>query len=230
MTTSKTVTLGELRVAQQRDHKRIEKKDVGLYTITRTSEPIDIANLARDLAPGESATMVDEPLSRVKEWLNNIAANVAAIRSDNNQTESVKLFAERCSIPATRLLQLLNQMGPDSIHTAQFVGQAIEISAELADEWQSLKVNATLEKPVSRYRSSTEAALANTAKNNDKKKADAEQKAVAVFDKWKDNPSRRESLNVLTRPEQVKKFLKVGRPADRVARRLRAMLKDGRIK
>jgi len=116
------------------------------------------------------------------------------------------------------------------MHSAQFVGQAIEISAELADEWQSLRVNATLEKPVSRYRSSTEAALANTAKNNDKMKADADQKAVAAFDKWKDSPSRSRSLTALTRAEQVKKFLKVGKPPDRMARRLRMMLNDGRIK
>jgi hypothetical protein len=231
-------------------------KTIGLYEIVSTPGSVPVT-IPEDIAPPQTADearaahrkslearwragasnakdllgpIMNNPLPRVREWLGNILTNIGTIRGDPRQPESVKAFAERCSTAATRLLDLLKQMQDNSTHSAQFVAQGMEIAAELADEWHSLQVSASLEKPILRYRSSANTALANTAKHNAEMKADADQNAVAAFDAWKDNARRRDSLAPLLRPEQVKKYLKVGKPLDRVARRLRAMLKDGRIK
>jgi hypothetical protein len=209
--------------------KRTETTSVGLYKVTRTSEPLTIPDLANRLSRGETIVLHDEPLPRVAEWLNNILANIHAIRSDSKQPASVKASAERCSIPATRLLQLLNHMRSGGTHTADFVAQAIEIAAELADEWQSLQVNATLEQPVTKYRKISAAGTRNIDRaKNELRRTEANDTARQAFKGWRIN-SNLAGISDLTLEDQLKKFISVRKPKRRMRERLNALLKDHRL-
>lgn len=81
-------------------------------------------------------------------------------------------------------------------------------------------------------RSSALTGCANTGKQNADRRARADQGALAKFSSWQNAPCRISEASRYSQVEQLKKYLKVGRPkpTDREVRRLRAMLQDGRIK
>ncbi len=169
-------------------------------------------------------------LLRVHKWLGSIRSAIAAIRNDPEQPTSVKTIAECCSATADRLVNLLNDVRADTSHSAQFVAQAMELSAGLADEWHSLQAHMRFEKPLTQYLSSKGTAIANVTGRNERIRARADQAAIDEVQAWKNHPSRCSQLRTLSQSDTVQKYLKVGKPTDRVARRLRSMLKDGRIK
>ena len=82
----------------------------------------------------------------------------------------------------------------------------------------------------SKSRRSGRAGSANVAKSNDSRKVIADRAALDVFNKWRNDVRRKTQIDAMTSVGQIDKYLKVARPADRMARRLRAMVKDGRIK
>ena len=202
---------------------------VGLYQITTSSEPLQVPNLD-SLRPGETIEIArDEPLPRVVTWLDNIRANIHAIRSDPKAPQSVKAFAERCSVPATWLGQLLNHMKSENAHTTQFVAQAIEIAAELADEWQSLQVNAALEQPVKKYRNITTGGRKNIKATNEASQAKADETARQKFNDWRHAKTRVGELSRLTLNDQLKKFKAVAKPRRALRERLDKLLVNDRL-
>jgi len=210
--------------------KSREVTTVGLYELTRTSEPINI-DLAK-LKPGESLELRDrdEPLSRVNDWLSNIMWHIQQIR-DSVQTDAVKAFAERCSVPATRLMIALRDVRDDSTHSGQFLAYVMEIAAELADEWQSLQVNAALELPVTKYRKISAAGARNIAKaQNEQRRAEADEKARGVFNNWRSS-SRLPSVSDLSLQDQLNKFLSghKTKPKRALRERLNRLIREGRL-
>lgn len=69
----------------------------------------------------------------------------------------------------------------------------------------------------------------NLRGGNEGRKREAEERARRAFDRWRSASQRRSQLKDCSSGEQLRKYLKVGKPTDRAARRLRAMLKDGRL-
>ena len=218
----RTIKLQEL--VREDAEPRVSKERIGLYDITTTSRPIEIPLPFA----GEPIVLADDPLSRVRTWLDDILRKIGKIRAGRRWRAAVKAHAERCSVPATRLHILLRGVGENTTHNGPLVAQAIEIAAELADEWQSLITTASLEKPIKRYRNSAHAGRANLARGNTKAKSDSD--AQAKFTQWCGATSRRAVLEGLTPAQRLQKYLKIDKPRDRLRRRLRAMLKAGQLK
>jgi hypothetical protein len=177
-----------------------------------------------------AASANDNALVRMSKWLGGIRAVISGILDDAKQPDSVRTIAELCSVTVDRLAHILGQVRYDTTHDGRFVAQAMEIAAELADEWHSLQTHALYETPLTRYLSSKSAGIANVAKRNAREREKADRTTLNTFLAWQANPTRRDALADLGQADRLKKYLKVARRTARDARRLRSMLKDGRIK
>lgn len=166
----------------------------------------------------------------VHKWLFDLRTTVEAIRDDAKQPEAVRTIALHCSCTADRLRDLLKDTTVDTSHGARFIAQAIHLAAELAGEWHALVSHRAFEAPLTAHLATTYTGKANAAKSNAAKKAKADSDALSAFEAWKNHASRRRILAALTPTEQVKKYLKVAKPADRVRRRLRTMVNKSLIK
>jgi hypothetical protein len=226
---TRVVTLEELAKTAGGE-QRVSKEHVGLYEITRTSRAITPEMLPVP-SPGENVVITDDPLPRLRRWLEEIYAGILAIGADlQNYPEAVQANAKRCQLAATQLSIFMRAVGEATTHSAQFVAGVAEAAAELADEWHTLKVNAGLQRDVDAHRASAGAGRANRAEQNAQRRSRADAAAVQAFENWCLSPSRQSQLSKLSATQRLQKYLKVARPPERQGKRLRAMLKDGRIK
>jgi hypothetical protein len=136
----------------------------GLYTIVKTPSTASSNELLID-ALGELANQ-PPPTERMAAWLNAIEAQLRKIlpplvpdseatargvderpvyrEGTSEHPESVVVFAKRCYPLLVHAQQYLAQPRLDGAQVAH----AMEIAAELADEWHSLMVNANLDRPM----------------------------------------------------------------------------------
>ena len=206
--------------AEQRAMKRqptTRTETVGLYNITTTSRPATLEELIKR----------DEPLPRVREWLEAIGRAIEAIRrAPNKYAAAVLTNAQECSGALTKLHALIREIERGSACDLGTVALAIERSADLAEEWQRLLANAALEKPVKAHQRVSDA----SRKNNEERARESKQRMLATFATWCNAPNRKASLAGKPAAERARLYLKLRRMPDRAKRQLRAMLKAGEIK
>ena len=190
---------------------------VGLYNITTTARPATIEELLKP----------DEPLPRVREWLERIGHSIDAIRrAPHEYAVPIRTNAERCSVALTKLHALIREIERGSACDLGTVALAIERSADLAEEWQQLLVNAALEKPVKAHQRVSDASRTN----NEERARKSKMRVLTQFVVWCNNQNRQVALAGMPAAERARKYLRVRRLSDRDKRQFRAMLRAGEIK
>ncbi len=196
---------------------------VGLYKVTRTSRPATIEELLKP----------DDPLFRVQDWLENIGRSIAALlKEPKKYSEAVIANARECSVRLTMLHSLMREIEQGHSCTLQTVAAAIERSAALAEEWQRLLVNASLEQPVKAHEAITRTGKSNLRIGNAEREREADEAALVAFRQWRDHPSRHAETKRYSPEEQLKKYRRTARPrpSKRASERLGRLLRSGTLK
>jgi len=198
-------------------------EQIGLYKVTTTRRPATLEELLRR----------DEPLPRVRDWLEQLGRSIAAIRADRKPySDAVRANAENCSLALTKLHALMREVEQGATCDLGTIALAIERSAELCEEWQRLLVNFALEHPVKAHAAISQTGKKNTAAHNAALSRAADERALKTFQAWRDHPSRRTEMLRYSPAEQLHKYRTVARPRPpRSARdRLGRLLREGKIK
>ena len=192
-------------------------QQVGLYEVTTTSRP----------ATGEELLKADDPLPRVREWLSAIGTAIVEIRRQPKKySEAVRVNAEECSVALAKLHALMLEIEHGARVDLGTVAAAIERGADLATQWEQLRVNAVLEKPVKAQRRIGDAGR----RNNQDRELQAQERVRREFDEWCRSQRNAADLAALSAADRLHKYFKKNRLPDRTKRRLRAMLRAGKIK
>ena len=199
----------------------IRTETIGLYRVTTTSRPATIEELLKP----------DEPLPRVREWLETIGRSIAAIRRSRKQyTAPVRTNAEQCSTALTKLDALMRGIEKGSACDLRTVALAIERSADLAEQWQRLIVNAGLEVPVKKHAASSRTGKGNLEDQNAKRQRDADAAVSQAFLRWRTDPCRQDALRQFTLEQQLRKYRAIVRLPKRTRDRLGHLLRDDKLK
>ncbi len=194
---------------------KLATEQVGLYSVTTTKRAATIEELLK----------LDDPLPRVRDWIAQVGRSIDAIRKDRKTySDAVRTNAEQCSGAAAKLHALIGEVergGPCDLRT---VALAIERSADLAEEWQRLLVNAALEKPVKAHQRISDA----SRKNNEERARESKERVLTQFAAWCND--RKAVLAGMPAAERATRYLKVRRMSDRAKRLFRAMMRAGEIK
>lgn len=221
----RTIKVEELVQADTEPTTRTET--VGLYTTTTTSYPLTPDMLPKP-APGETVAVADDPLRRVRQWLEDVLKAVAAIRAEPEKyLESVRMNAETCSIAVAKLHVLIREIEGGSVCNLGTVALAIERGAELAEKWQQLIVNACLEKSVKAHQRIGDTGRRNAAPHNSARQRVADDAARDRFLAWERRV--RATLAGKSVTERLDVYIQTKRPPRSQRGRLRAMIRDGRI-
>jgi len=200
-------------------------EQIGLYKVTTTRRPATLEELLRR----------DEPLPRVRDWLEQLGRSIAAIRANRKTySDAVRANAENCSLALTALHALLQEIDRGALCDIGTVALAIERSADLAEEWQRLLVNFALEHPVKAHAAISQTGKKNTAAHNAALSRAADEQALKAFQAWRNHPSRSTEMARYSIEVQLRKFRTVSaqskKPPKRVRDRLGRLLREGKIK
>ncbi|MEO8313255.1 MAG: hypothetical protein ABI645_00540 [Pseudomonadota bacterium] len=194
-------------------------KKLGLYQIKKVSYELD--ELASSATSG--TLEVTPPIDEMMAWVTEVQNQALKMSKSRKQTASVRASAKRCASPAFLALNFLRKAKAHKSLPAFEVAQAMRAAAELADEWHSVGVNAAFEKPIAARELSTSTGNANIEGAAKREREKADSAAKKNVEDWAANPSRRAECEKLSWAEKIDKYLKVARPTDRLARRLRIM-------
>ncbi|MEP7312532.1 MAG: hypothetical protein ABI859_08110 [Pseudomonadota bacterium] len=196
------------------------KRKIGLYQVTTTS---------RDLADVVEAggLRVTPALERMRAWAADVEKQALALSKSRKYPSSVRNMAKRCASPAFLTLNFLAKAKWHGTLPAFEVAQAMEAAVELADEWHSVQVNATLEQQVSAHQRSSSTGRSNVAGANLRAATRALEGHLKAVNVWANDPRRSTTLAGKSDTEKVIAYLKVAspKPSDRRRRKLNAWLR-----